>query len=73
MLVEVSEAEDTYATGQAARILKVTDRGVRKMIDRGELERERTRSEAEIVAVIGAIAPRAFDPGPASPNADKGG
>ena len=30
--------EDTYTTGQAARILKVTDRGVRKMIDRGELE-----------------------------------
>jgi excisionase family DNA binding protein len=29
---------DTYTTGQAARILKVTDRGVRKMIDRGELE-----------------------------------
>jgi excisionase family DNA binding protein len=30
--------EDTSTTGQAARILKVTDRGVRKMIDRGELE-----------------------------------
>ena len=30
--------EDTYTTTQAARILKVTDRGVRKMIDRGELE-----------------------------------
>ena len=30
--------EDIYTTGQAARILKVTDRGVRKMIDRGELE-----------------------------------
>ena len=30
--------EDSYTTGQAARILKVTDRGVRKMIDRGELE-----------------------------------
>ena len=30
--------EDTYTTGQAARILRVTDRGVRKMIDRGELE-----------------------------------
>jgi excisionase family DNA binding protein len=30
--------EDTYTTVQAARILKVTDRGVRKMIDRGELE-----------------------------------
>ena len=41
MLVEVSEAEDTYTTGQAARILKVTDRGVRKMIDRGELEARR--------------------------------
>lgn len=40
MLVAVSEGvpEDTYTTGQAARILKVTDRGVRKMIDRGELE-----------------------------------
>jgi excisionase family DNA binding protein len=34
----VSEAEETYTTGQAARILKVTDRGVRKMIERGELE-----------------------------------
>lgn len=34
----MSEAEDTYTTGQAARILKITDRGVRKMIDRGELE-----------------------------------
>jgi excisionase family DNA binding protein len=30
--------EDIYTTGQAARILRVTDRGVRKMIDRGELE-----------------------------------
>jgi excisionase family DNA binding protein len=30
--------EETYTTGQAARILKVTDRGVRKMIGRGELE-----------------------------------
>jgi excisionase family DNA binding protein len=30
--------EDAYTTGQAARILRVTDRAVRKMIDRGELE-----------------------------------
>lgn len=30
--------EDYYSTGQAAKILGVTDRGVRKMIDRGELE-----------------------------------
>jgi excisionase family DNA binding protein len=30
--------EDAYMTSQAARILKVTDRAVRKMIDRGELE-----------------------------------
>jgi excisionase family DNA binding protein len=30
--------EETYTTGQDARILKVTDRGVRKMINRGELE-----------------------------------
>jgi len=30
--------EDTYTTGQAARILRMSDRGVRKMIDRGELE-----------------------------------
>ena len=30
--------EDSYTMGQAARILKVTDRGVRTMIDRGELE-----------------------------------
>ncbi len=30
--------EDTYTTGQAARILKLTDRGVRKMIERGEVE-----------------------------------
>jgi excisionase family DNA binding protein len=30
--------EDTYTTGQAARILEMTDRGIRKMIDRGELE-----------------------------------
>ena len=36
----MSEAEDTYTTGQAARILKVTDRGVRKMIERNELEAE---------------------------------
>jgi len=32
------EGEDTYTTGQAARILGMTDRGIRKMIDRGELE-----------------------------------
>jgi len=30
--------EDVYTTGQAARILKVMDRDVRKMRDRGELE-----------------------------------
>ena len=30
--------EDTYTTGQAAKILRMSDRGVRKMIDRGELE-----------------------------------
>jgi excisionase family DNA binding protein len=30
--------EDTYTTGEAARILRMSDRGVRKMIDRGELE-----------------------------------
>ena len=30
--------EDTYTTSQAARILRMSDRGVRKMIDRGELE-----------------------------------
>jgi len=32
--------QDSYTTGQAACILKVTDRGVRKMIDRGYLEAE---------------------------------
>ena len=32
------EGDDVYTTGQAARILKVTDRAVRKMIDRDELE-----------------------------------
>lgn len=30
--------QDFYTTGQAAKILGITDRGVRKMIDRGELE-----------------------------------
>jgi len=30
--------EDTYTTGQAARILDMSSRGIRKMIDRGELE-----------------------------------
>jgi excisionase family DNA binding protein len=30
--------EDANTTSQAARILRVTDRAVRKMIDRGELE-----------------------------------
>ena len=30
--------EDAYTTGQAARILEMTDRGIRKMIERGELE-----------------------------------
>jgi excisionase family DNA binding protein len=30
--------EETYTTGQAARILRMSARGVRKMIDRGELE-----------------------------------
>jgi excisionase family DNA binding protein len=32
------EGEDFYTTGQAARILRVTDRAIRKMIDWGELE-----------------------------------
>jgi excisionase family DNA binding protein len=30
--------ENTYTTGRVARILNVADRGVRKVIDRGELE-----------------------------------
>jgi excisionase family DNA binding protein len=30
--------EDTYTTGQVARVLRIIDRGVRNMIDRGELE-----------------------------------
>jgi excisionase family DNA binding protein len=33
--------EETYTTGEAARILRISDRGVRKMIDRGELEARR--------------------------------
>ena len=33
--------EDTYTTGQVARILGITDRGVRKMVDCGELEARR--------------------------------
>jgi hypothetical protein len=38
----MSEAEDTCITGQAARILRMSDRGVRNMIDRGErAERQR--------------------------------
>jgi len=38
-----SVEEDVYTTAQAARILKVTDLGVRKMRDRGELEVRRVR------------------------------
>jgi excisionase family DNA binding protein len=34
----VGEAEDTYTTGQAARILDVSDRYIRKLIAEGELE-----------------------------------
>jgi len=30
--------EDSYTTGQVARVLRITNRGVRNMIDRGELE-----------------------------------
>jgi excisionase family DNA binding protein len=30
--------EESYTTGQAARILRMSDRGVRKMIERGELK-----------------------------------
>lgn len=30
-------------------------------------------TEAEIAAVLDGVDPRAFDPGPASPNVDKGG
>ena len=41
--------EDSYTTGQAARILKVTDRGVRKMIDRGELEARQDERGCQLI------------------------
>jgi excisionase family DNA binding protein len=42
--------EDIYTTGQAARILRVTDRGVRKMIDRGELEAHQDERGRHLIA-----------------------
>ena len=34
--------EDVYTTSQVARILRITDRGVRQMIDRGGLRPTKT-------------------------------
>lgn len=36
--------EDSYTTGQAAQVLRVTDRYIRKLIDAGELESVQTES-----------------------------
>jgi excisionase family DNA binding protein len=41
-----THANDTYSTAQAARILRVNDRTIRKMLDRGELDGEREESGA---------------------------
>ena len=67
--------EDTYTTGQAARILKVTDRGVRKMIDRGELEAEadgRGRHRIPQRAVHAMLEERRLRPGSSSPSEARG-
>jgi excisionase family DNA binding protein len=37
-------AKGTYSTAQAAKILRVNDRTIRKMLDRGELDGEREES-----------------------------
>jgi excisionase family DNA binding protein len=39
-----THANGTYSTAQAARILRVNDRTIRKMLDRGELDGEREES-----------------------------
>jgi excisionase family DNA binding protein len=60
--------EETYTTGQAARILRMTDRGVRKMIDRGELEAstdERGRHLIPQRALHAVLEERRFDAAPA--------
>ena len=36
--------EDSYTTSQAAQVLRVTDRYIRKLIDTGELESVQTES-----------------------------
>jgi excisionase family DNA binding protein len=41
-----THANGTYSTSQAARILRVNDRTIRKMLDRGELDGEREESGA---------------------------
>lgn len=41
-----THANGTYSTAQAARILRVNDRTIRKMLDRGELDGEREESGA---------------------------
>ena len=41
MLRAVESPRDTYSTAEAAKVLKVDQRTVRKMLDRGELEGER--------------------------------
>jgi excisionase family DNA binding protein len=41
-----THAKDTYSTAQAAKILRVNDRTIRKMLDRGELNGEREESGA---------------------------
>ena len=60
--------EETYTTGQAARILRMTDRGVRKMIDRGELEAstdDRGRHLIPQRALHAVLEERRFDAAPA--------
>jgi excisionase family DNA binding protein len=41
-----THAKDTYSTAQAAKLLRVNDRTIRKMLDRGELDGEREESGA---------------------------
>jgi excisionase family DNA binding protein len=41
-----THAKDTYSTAQAAKILRVNDRTIRKMLDRRELDGEREESGA---------------------------
>ena len=63
--------EDTYTTGQAARLLGISDRGVRKMIDEGRLESSLDERGRHLIPQRAVIALREERQAAAAPTPDE--